>query len=264
MPVSDEERDEDLALLKAAAVEAAKVARRAFEKGARSWHKADASPVTEADIAVNTLLKDLLLAARPGYGWLSEESPDDTVRLKAERTFIIDPIDGTRAFVKRKQQWTISLAIVAGARPYAGAVIAPLLNDLYEAAANAGAFLNGTRLHVSQRSELENARLVGPADAFKAKPHRAPWPPIERDNFNSLAYRVCLVAAGQRDGAANVGTFHEWDIAAADLILTEAGGRLTDFHGEPLSYNKERPHCRGLIAAGPSLFPALKARLALT
>ncbi len=259
MPVN-----EDLELLVDAAREAAAVAKRAYEDGTKSWNKPGGSPVTEADLAVDALLKSRLRAARPDYGWLSEETPDDDARLVPQRTFIIDPIDGTRAFVKRRPNWTISLAVAENGKPVTGVVIAPMLDELYSASHGGGAQLTtstGTvRIHASTREALAGARLVGPQDAFTTKPGGTPWPEIVRDSFSSLAYRVCLVAAGERDGTVSLGSFHEWDVAAADLLLTEAHGRLSQLSGAPLRYNKPSPVVHGLIAAGPRLYGEILAR----
>jgi myo-inositol-1(or 4)-monophosphatase len=251
----------DLALLKSAGLEAARIARRAYEQGFAAWDKPGGSPVTEADLAVDRFLAERLRAARPTYGWLSEETLDDPARLGASRVFIIDPIDGTRAFVKRRPNWTISLAIAEGGRPRAGVVIAPMLDELFEAVAGGGARLNGAGISVSRRGELAGAKLLGPAEAFEGAPGGASWPAIERDTFSSLAYRLCLVACGARDGALSVGSFHEWDIAAGDLILTEAGGRIAHLDGASPRYNKPQPIGRGLAAAGPVLFAGLLERL---
>jgi myo-inositol-1(or 4)-monophosphatase len=251
----------DLELLKDAAREAARIARRAYEEGFAAWDKPGGSPVTDADLAVDRFLAERLHAARPTYGWLSEETLDDPARLDAQHVFIIDPIDGTRAFVKRRPNWTISLAIAEGGRPRVGVVIAPMLDELFEAVAGGGARLNGAGIRVSHRSELAGAKLLGPAEAFEGAPAGEPWPAIERDTFSSLAYRLCLVACGARDGALSPGSFHEWDIAAGDLILTEAGGRIAHLDGEGPRYNKAQPTGRGLAAAGPALFAGLLERL---
>jgi len=246
---------DDLALLKDAAVAAGAIARRAYEQGAKHWSKPGGSPVTEADIAVDRFLQRRLRAARPAYGWLSEETPDDTARLSAARLFIVDPIDGTRAFVKHRPNWTISLAVIEGEAPIAGVVIAPMLDEIFEASAGGGARLNGAPIRASARTELAGAAITGPKEAMPAPP----WPEVERDTFNSLAYRVCLVASGARDATISISTFHEWDIAAADLIVREAGGTLTELGGEPTRYNKAEPHCQGLVAAGPALHPQILA-----
>jgi myo-inositol-1(or 4)-monophosphatase len=251
---------DDLDLLVSAAKEAAAIAKRAFETGAKAWSKSDGSPVTEADLAVDHFLKERLLGARPGYGWLSEESPDDPARLTASHIFIVDPIDGTRAFVRRQDNWTISLAIAKGGVSVAGVIVAPLLGDTYVASRGGGARLNGTPLSASRQGTLDGAKIVAPLDAFRLSGGE-PWPEIVRDNFASLAYRVALVASGARDGTVTVSEYAEWDIAAADLLLTEAGGRLSDLSGAPLRYNQPNPSHQGLVAAGAELFPKLLERV---
>ncbi len=251
----------DLALLKAALAEAADLARDFYKQGAAVWAKPDSSLVTEADLAVDALLKERLGAARPSYGWLSEETRDDPARLAATRLFIVDPIDGTRAFVKRKPHWTICAAVVEKGTPVVAVVVNPLREQLFEAVIGAGARLNGEPIQATPRAELTGARLVGPGDAFRHRAGIAPWPAIERDNFSSLAYRLCNVAAGWRDGAVSLSLSHEWDIAAAQLIVTEAGGLSTELDGAAPRFNQPRPIVHGVVAAGPQLYPEIQARV---
>lgn len=236
--------------------EAGALALSFFGQTPKAWTKAGDSPVTEADIAVDRLLHQRLLAARPDYGWLSEETADSASRLSARRLFVVDPIDGTRGFIGGRTDWTVSLAVVDAGRPVAAALFAPVAGDLYAAAAGAGATRNGTPMAVTGTADPAQARVAG----GKAKVD-VPLPEFGEiiPRVASLALRIGLVAAGAIDGAfASVGS-HDWDIAAADLLVTEAGGRLTDFTGTPPAYNRPHPRHPSLVAAGPGLHRALLA-----
>jgi len=254
---------DDMALLLSAVEAGAKIAREFYARGARVWDKAEGKgPVTEADLAVNALLKERLQGARPDYGWLSEETVDDTGRLTAKKTWIVDPIDGTRAFIRGRPQWTVCGALTENGVPVAGAVVNPLMEEVFAASLGGGAHLNGRPIHVSACTVLEHARLMGPKDFYTHPSWPERWPAsIQLDNPNSIAYRLCLVASGARDGSVRVFSCHEWDVAAADLIVREAGGIMTGLDGEMLIYNQPSPILRGYVAAGPGLYSELKRRV---
>lgn len=262
MPASEASTIDDLALLKDAAAEAGAIAGRAFASGAKTWTKPGGSPVTEADIAVDTFLKARLRAARPDYGWLSEETADDPARLSARRVFIVDPIDGTSAFVRRRSDWVVSVALVEAGAPIAGVAVNPLREETFSAARRRGAFLNDAPLRVEARIGLAGARLVGPRKAFAARAGQAPWPEVAHENFGSLAYRLCSIAGGTKDGAVSLSLSHEWDVAAALLILEEAGGLARELAGGEIRFNRPRPLVRGVVAGRPGLFEELAARVA--
>ena len=246
----------DLDLLDSAVREAGKIALKFFGGRYKRWTKEGGSPVTEADLAVDTFLKDHLRQARPDYGWLSEESLDDPARLQAQRVFVVDPIDGTVAFMKGRPHFTICAAVVENGRPVAGVVFNPAADENFIAATRKGAFLNGQPIHVGQRTEIAGCRLLGNKQVF------ADWPPVHVENFSSIAYRVALVAAGRFDAMISLTTKRDWDMAAADMILTEAGGRLTGPDGQPLCYNRASALQGATIAAGPGLVQPLLVELA--
>ena len=251
-----------MALLMSAVEAGAEIAREFYVKGARAWDKAEGKgPVTEADLAVNVLLKERLHDARPNYGWLSEETADDSARLGAQRTWIVDPIDGTRAFIRQRPQWTVCGALTEDGVPVAGVVVNPMTEEVFTASRSGGAQLNGRPITVSSCNSLDGARLLGPREFYTHASWPEPWPPtVQLDNPNSIAYRLCLVASGARDGSIRVFSCHEWDVAAADVIVREAGGLMTGLDGERLVYNKSNPLLRGYIAAGPGLYSELKRR----
>lgn len=248
--------DSDLDLLKSAVREAGKIALKFFGGHYKRWTKDGGSPVTEADLAVDTFLKNTLRPARPGYGWLSEESLDDPARLGTRRVFVVDPIDGTVAFMKGRPHFTICAAVVEDGRPIAGVVFNPAADENFTAETGSGAFLNGASIHVGRRTEIAGCRLLGNKQVF------VDWPPMHVENFSSIAYRVALVAAGRFDAMISLTTKRDWDMAAADIILNEAGGRLAGPDGAPLAYNGPLALQGATIAAGPGLTGPLLAELA--
>ncbi|MBQ2261635.1 MAG: 3'(2'),5'-bisphosphate nucleotidase CysQ [Loktanella sp.] len=255
-------QESDLSLLISAARKAGQIATGYFGKSPQVTDKpGGAGPVTEADLAVNDMLADMLRAGRPDYGWLSEESPDDNARLTTQRQFVIDPIDGTRAFIDGGKDWSHSLAIVEDGQVIAAAVYLPLHDLMFSASAGAGAQVNDRTISVS-RSRLDTATVLA------AKPNFAPhhWkdaalPPFKQAFRSSLAYRLCLVAQGRFDAMLTLRPSWEWDIAAGALIVTEAQGKVTDQSGTALRFNNAYPQVPGVIAAGQELHASLAARL---
>ena len=243
---------DDLALLQSTVHAAGAIARSYYGGDYKRWNKAGGSPVTEADLAVDAFLKQTLLAARPDYGWLSEESVDNSARLAAARVFVVDPIDGTVAFLKNRPHFTICAAVVENGRPRAGVVYNPITEEFFCAREGGGATLNDDRIHVSDRDRIEGARMLGPKNTFAEG-----WPPMELTALSSIAYRVALVAAGQHDAMVSLSVKRDWDLAAADVIVQEAGGLLTDEAGARLIYNRAPATQRASIAAGPKLHALL-------
>ena len=251
----------DLELICAAAREAGALALKMRGAGLTITYKADGSPVTDADLAVDALLRGRLTAARPDYGWLSEETADTPDRLSRERVFMVDPIDGTRAFLKGRAWFTVCIAVVQGGRPAAGVVYAPELDELYEASAGGGARLNGRTISVSDTRDLEDCDMVGDPSLFTGDHWPTPWPAMNVKGRNSIAYRMALVAAGAFDAAVALSPKSDWDIAAADLIVTEAGGLATDHLGRPFLYNQAVPVQQSLICAAPGVHPLILQRV---
>jgi myo-inositol-1(or 4)-monophosphatase len=240
---------EDLTLLEDTVREAGHIARKYYGGDYKRWSKEGGSPVTEADLAVNTFLCDRLTAARPQYGWLSEENTDDPVRLSRREVFVIDPIDGTVAFLKNRPHFTICAAIVVEGRPCCGVVYNPVSEELYSARAGAGAHRNGAAIHVADRTALEGCAMLGDRTQLSGPP----FPPMHVQNRNSVAYRLVLVADGTADASVSLTSKRDWDLAAADIILSEAGGCLTDASGAALIYNRPVTRQSSLVAANPEL-----------
>lgn len=251
---NERERDADFDLLTSSVARAGALALKYFESDFKAWEKSKDNPVTEADLAVDRLLAEALWEARPGYGWLSEESADDPARLACRRVWMVDPIDGTRAFVNRRPEFAVSAALVEDGRPVLGTVFNPVTDVFFAARLGAGAFLGETRLAIKPRAELQGARMLGYRHFFSSEKYwPVPWPRMDYAQINSIALRMALVAAGNHDVVVSVRPKSDWDIAAADLIVTEAGGAAVDSDGAAFVYNRETPVHRNVIACAPSL-----------
>ena len=217
-------------------------------------------PVTVADRVTDSFLAEVLRDARPDYGWLSEESEDNAERLATERVFIVDPIDGTRAFIAGETGWCVAAAVVEAGRSVAGVVHLPARGETYAATLGAGATLDGRPLRVSARTSLSGAEVL--ASKAQLSPHHWPGgvPDIQRIFRPSLARRFCLVAQGRFDAMLTLRDSWEWDLAAGALIAAEAGAAVTDRDGAPLRFNARTPLAPGVIVAPPALHAALIIR----
>ena len=253
------ENSHDGELLVASVREAGAIARKYFRGDYKMWRKPDGNPVTEADIEIDQFLKSTLLAARPDYGWLSEETADDPARLSRSRIFIVDPIDGTYGFLKHRPQFTIVAAVVENERPIVAAIYNPITDEMFEATRGAGARLNGSPIRVTTTDKLEGSRLLANRTLIEKSPTL--WPPLSVETRSSIAYRMALVAKGEFDAMISLSQKSEWDVAAGDLIVQEAGGRVTAQDDSLLVYNKREPLHHGVICAGPGLHGDLMLRL---
>ncbi|QFU15735.1 3'(2'),5'-bisphosphate nucleotidase CysQ [Microvirga thermotolerans] len=246
------------AAVRDAALEAGALALPYFRQGtqtaARLWYKERSSPVTEADIALDSFLKERLTGLLPDAGWLSEETADDPARLDRSWVWIVDPIDGTRAFATGHPDWSISIALVRDGRPVLGVVHAPVHGRTYEAGLSRGAFCNGERMALPAAPSRQPLRAAGPKPLLDRVERRLGT--LERlPKVPSLALRLVRVAEAVIDVGLVSANAADWDIAAADLILSEAGGALTDLSGNPPPYNRPHP-CHGeMIAAATWLHP---------
>jgi len=237
--------------------EAGGVALSMFGKPVRSWTKGpSASPVCEADIAVDGLLRERLGALDHTFAWLSEESAEDGGRLSARYVWVVDPIDGTRAYIAGQPDWAISAALVDGDRPIAACLYAPALDEFFAARAGTGSTLNGKPIAATPGAELRGIRVAGPQKFLDRL--GAVLPPLTRlPRGHSLALRLARVAQGACDAAFAGGNSHDWDLAAADLLVHEAGGALTPIAGGTLAYNRPVPRHGMLVAAGRARHAAL-------
>ncbi len=250
----------DLDLLKDAAREAGALALKRRTSNLEIEKKADGSPVTSADLEVDALLHTRLIGARGDYGWLSEESADTPARLVARRVFVVDPIDGTRAYIRGKPWFVVSLAVVEDGRPISAAIYAPALDELYAADAGGAATLNGQVIRAARTDRLEHAAMLGDETMFAHPAWAEPWPPMRIEARNAIAYRMALVASGAFDAAVALSPKHEWDIAAGALIAHEAGATVCDHKGRPLGFNGPSASCPSLVCCAPALAPLILAR----
>ena len=246
-----------------AARRAGEIALRDFRPGATTSARIDTkqggSPVTAADLAVDHYLTDRLGDAFPGAGWLSEETADDPARLGRTRLLVVDPIDGTRAFAGGDPHWAVSIALIEAGRPIAGVVHAPALAETYTAALGAGAWLNGVSIQAGARTSLSGARVGGPRPMIAALAAAAGVEMDATPRMPSLALRLVQVASGALDIGLASASAHDWDVAAADIVLSEAGARLTDAQGEALVYNTATIQHGMLFGCPASLTAALVA-----
>jgi myo-inositol-1(or 4)-monophosphatase len=247
------DRAADLALLDRAAREASALALTFFGKDFRSWPKGADSIVSEADIALDDRLRDILRSARPDYGWLSEETADNTDRLSRRRVFVVDPIDGTRAFLAHGKEWAVSLAVVEEGQPIVAVLAAPALGATLRGVVGEGAFRNGARIAASGRKSLAGARFAGGRRYARAAAVAAGTGPGKVRYVPSLAWRIALVAMGEEDVAIARPGAMDWDLAAADLLVHEAGARLADLAGGRLRYNRTGTSHPALVATSPEL-----------
>ena len=249
----------DLNLLISAARKSGEIAVSHFGQSPEIWDKPDdAGPVTAADLAVNVMLQDTLRAARPTYGWLSEETEDGTDRLKADTVFVVDPIDGTRAFINGSKDWAHALAVVHKGQVTAAVVYLPLRDAMFTATLGGGAYLNGDPITPSICTDMAQATVL----SHKANCNGKYWksgtfPDLKLAFRSSLAYRLCLVAQGRFDAMLTLRPTWEWDVAAGTLILSEAGGTATTQAGQPPVFNNPHPQLDGLVAAGGLQKPLL-------
>jgi len=239
----------DTALLNKAVREAGALARQMFRTELKNWTKGASSPVSEADIAVNDLLENSLRSATPDYGWLSEESVDDEARLGKRLTWIVDPIDGTRAYLAGREDWCVSVALVEGAAPVLAAVFAPVTDEFFFAARGQGATLNERSVHATTGTEFDFPRIAGPKPLVE-RLHRGPGEISLYPRIGSLALRLCRVAEGRLDAAFAGGQSRDWDLAAANLIVQEANGSMTALSGDTILYNRPEVIHGVLVAAG--------------
>lgn len=242
---------DDLDLLVDAARSAGDIARGYFKADPEVWEKSGCQgPVTEADLHVNRQLSADLQAARPDYGWLSEETEDGAARQSTQSQFIIDPIDGTRAFIAGNKDWAHSIAIAQDGIVTAAVIYLPMHDALYAAALGHGATLNGVRISANGDKPIDTATVLSSKPNLEPKYWAAAAPPFKRMFRSSLAYRMALVAEGRFDGMLTLRPTWEWDVAAGALIVSEAGGFVSDQKGKPAIFNNPHPQLNGMVAAG--------------
>ncbi len=253
--------EDDAAILFDAVRAAGALALEYFGGDIKQWDKGDDDPVSEADHAVNDLLHEKLRGARPKYAWLSEESEDDLSRHNARFTWVVDPIDGTRAFLKHEPQFTVTVALVENGAAVAGVIFNPATDEFYEAVKGTGGRLNGSPITIGGSSDFANAKLLAPRKPFQ----KANWSEVidhaEFQFVNSMAYRMALVADGRFDATVTLSRKNDWDIAAGILIVEEAGGVVTHLDGSAIILNQSSTRHPDLVIANRVLHEEIIERL---
>jgi len=253
------QENDDLKLLINAAHDSADIARKYWKQSPDAWDKsAGAGPVTEADIAIDKMLHDQLRTARPDYGWLSEETEDNSARLTRDRVFIIDPIDGTRAFIEGSKTFAHSLAIAHKGQVVVAVVFLPMLDKLYVATKTMHASLNGRPISPKSPRQDQKPTVLATKRNFDQEHWTTDIQAFERHFRSSLAYRLCLVAEGRFDAMLTLRPTWEWDVAAGALIAECAGATVTDIGGAHPSFNTPHPQLNGMVAASPKLHRDLR------
>jgi myo-inositol-1(or 4)-monophosphatase len=247
--VNDSDLARDAALLADTVREAGALGLSLFRTELKNWTKGASSPVSEADIAVNDLLERRLRSATPDYGWLSEESVDDESRLDRHLVWIVDPIDGTRGYLAGREDWCVSVALVADRSPVVGCVFAPASDEFFFAVRGQGTVRNGLPVHATDGTELDFSRIAGPKPLVQRLSGQS-GEIILHPRIGSLALRLCRVAQGSLDAAFAGGQSRDWDLAAANLIVQEADGNMTALSGDAISYNRREVTHGVLVAAG--------------
>jgi myo-inositol-1(or 4)-monophosphatase len=241
------------------AVEASRAVFARFTSGAiETEYKSGHDPVTEADRALDAVLRQELL--HEGEGWLSEESVDDPIRLQRSRVWVVDPLDGTREFVKGIPEFCVSIGFVEDGRPVAGGIYNPATDETFLGSIEAGVTCNGKPVRPSQRSSLEGAIIL----ASRSEVKRGEWKPFEGGTFSvrpmgSVAYKLALVAAGLADVTFTLTPKNEWDVVAGVALVKSAGGFVSTLEKTDLTANRRNPLLSGLLACGPFLQDQLLA-----
>ncbi len=262
--MSDDSLHEDLNTLRAVAKEAGDLAMSFLGKNELvTWDKSKNHPVTEADIEVNALIRHRLREARPDYGWLSEETDLDQHAPVAHRTWIVDPIDGTRAFMRGQPYWCIGIGVIENGQAVVGVVEAPMLKQTFHAMLGGGAFLNDQPINISDCNREEGCRIITNQGMLTHPAWPIPWPEMELADPkpNATLLRMCWVASGEWDAVLALWRKSDWDLAPGAIIVREAGGLATTHLGEDYVFNRGEPAQRSLLAAGKALHSLLVARV---
>lgn len=248
--------DDDLEIATATVKRASAMALDHWKRGPLHWDKSDGSPVSEGDIAVNQVLHEAIGKARPDYGWISEETPDDPSRLAKRRVWIADPIDGTRDFIAGGIDWCIALALLEDGKPILSIVSCPAREEIFIARRGEGATRNNERLTMANSLRLDGATIVANRSILARLGKTSGAAP----NL-ALSLRLCRIAEGQLDATVATTPKHDWDLAPGDLMVREAGGRVSTAEGAPFYFNRRETRQAGLVAASPRLHQDIVEKL---
>ncbi|OFV89472.1 MAG: hypothetical protein A3J75_00070 [Acidobacteria bacterium RBG_16_68_9] len=248
----------ELHVAQAAARAAGRIVRDYYERGCEVRQKGHDNPVTEADLLANECIREMIQAAFPDDGWLSEETADSRARLQQRRVWIVDPLDGTKEFINRIPELCVCIAFVEGGVPLIGVEFNPIRDEMFTAAPESGLRLNGEPAHVSDVAELARARVL----ASRSEDHRGEWDPFKSLMqvvlTGSVAYKLALIAVGRGDATFSLTPKNEWDVCAGAALIQAGGGTITDIHGQPLRFNRPDPKLPGIIATNGVLFDPIR------
>lgn len=248
----------ELSRLEEAVREAGDAVIKIAKDGFETAYKANKDPVTAADLAADAVLKRRLLDGFGDCGWLSEETSDDPGRLKKNRVWIVDPIDGTKEFVSGIDEFAVSAALVDNGQPVLAAVYNPAADRLFTAVKGEGVWLNAQPIKV-RNNAVEKPLILASRSEVKRGEFEVFEPFVQLRVCGSIAYKLALVAAGQADATFSLGPKNEWDIAAGVLILQQAGGKVTDLTGDSFLFNQRQPLVNGIIAASMASYSSVTA-----
>ena len=239
----------ELALAKKAARAAGEILRGHWRRGGYEiGSKGKDNPVTQADLEADRALKKLLHDPFPGYGWLSEETADSEARLECRRVWIVDPLDGTKEFIKGIPEFCVAVALVEEGEPVLGVTYNPITREMFWSARGMGCHLNSSPARVTRTRALHRAKVL----ASRSETARGEWEVfhgrLKVSPTGSVAYKLALVAAGKGDATFTRSPKSEWDIASGAALLAEAGGTMTDIHGAPIRFNQRHVKVAGMIA----------------
>jgi myo-inositol-1(or 4)-monophosphatase len=252
----------ELEAARAAAIAAGEILRRHYrDRGFTIDQKGKDNPVTTADFEADHKLKELLHGGFPHYGWLSEETVDNNQRLDRERVWIVDPLDGTKEFIKGIPEFVVAIALAEHGVPILGVTYNPIQDELFSCARGAGVTLNGQSVRVTDRATLINATVL----ASRSETSRGEWKAYEGqikiDPIGSVAYKLALVAAGRADATFTLTPKSEWDVASGIALIVEAGGRVTELDGSTIRFNQASVKLTGFVASNGLLHPEIERML---
>ena len=227
----------------------------------KHWYKSKSQPVTDADIEINLYLKKFFREHTPDYGWLSEESEDDKSRLKKKPFWCLDPIDGTRSFISGKPEYTISLALLIESQPILGMIYNPRTNEMFMAERENGAFCNKKKIKVSNKRKIDDCSIaISSSEQKKIQNHKI-LKELKTVKMGSIAYKIALVAKGEIDIALSFTRKSDWDLAAASLIIEEAGGIISKIDGSKINYNTEKLKISSVFASNQIIHSNLLSKI---
>lgn len=254
--------DRELQVARDAAMAAGEILQRYFRDGGYQIDsKGKNNPVTTADFEADSKLKQILCDAFPAYGWLSEETVDNDDRLTCERVWIVDPLDGTKEFIKGIPEFVVAIALTDHGVPVMGVTYNPIKHELFCGVRGAGCYLDGKAVTVSHTRTLDLATIL----ASRSETARGEWKAYEGrvivKAIGSVAYKLALVAAGHADATFTLTPKNEWDIASGVALIAAAGGRVTDLYGEEVRFNRSNVKVAGFVASNGHLHAKLEQML---